>query len=381
MKRILIYGSTGSIGTQTLDIVRENPDKFEVAGLTCNSRINELIAQIEEFGPFSVCVGSEESARIVKERFPSLDVYSGEAGLVGIADIDCDIVVSALMGISGLAPTYRAIQNGRDIALANKETLVTGGELIINACRENGVRLLPVDSEHSAIFQCLEGNRDRNIKRILLTASGGPFRKYTLEELEDVTLDQALAHPKWNMGSKITIDSASMMNKGLEVIEAKWLFDVDPSQIQVVVHPQSIVHSMVEFEDTSVIAQLGLPDMRIPISLALGYPDRIPYSGESLDFFSVASDLHFEEPRREVFKTIDLAYNALEAGGSACAYLNGANEELVGAFLAERIRFLDIQNTLVRMMGEYTPVKAASVEEILEVDRQARARARELAGI
>ncbi|MBQ6582606.1 MAG: 1-deoxy-D-xylulose-5-phosphate reductoisomerase [Mogibacterium sp.] len=376
-KRILILGSTGSIGTQGLDIIRENPDRFEVAGLTCRSRVDTLREQIREFHPAAVCVEREEDARELAKEFPWLDIYTGTAGLNEITAIDADMVLNALMGISGLDPTWHAVRRGRDIAFANKETLVAGGALITSLVRERGVRLLPVDSEHSAIFQCLEGNRNRAVRRILLTASGGPFRKYTLEELEHVTLAQALRHPKWTMGSKITIDSATMMNKGLEVIEARWLFDVPASKIDIHVHPESIVHSMVEFEDTSVIAQMGLPDMRIPISLAFGWPERLPYSGESLDFFTTGSVLHFEKPRRDVFRCIDLAYQALEEGGSAPAFLNGANEELVGLFLQDQIRFLDIQRTLEAVLEQHRSFEPASVEEILAVDREARAAARE----
>ena len=305
MKKILILGSTGSIGCQTLDIVRDNPDKFKIVGLTCNSRTEKLRKQIEEFAPAAVSVGKEEDAAILTAAFPDIEVKYGRDGLNEIVKIDADIVVNALMGISGLEPTYNAIITGKDIALANKETLVTGGSIITDLVKEKGVRLLPVDSEHSAIFQCLRGNRGAGIKRLLLTASGGPFRNYSIEELESVTLEQALNHPKWSMGSKITIDSATMMNKGLEVIEAKWLFGVDPSKIDIHVHPESIVHSMVEFDDTAVIAQLGLPDMRVPIGYALNYPDRLPYKGESLDFFTTGADLHFEKPRRDVFRCID----------------------------------------------------------------------------
>ena len=378
MKKVLILGSTGSIGTQALDIIRENPDKFEVAGLTCRSRVDNLIKQMKEFSPHAVCVGNADDAAKVQAEFPAVEVYYGEEGLVEIAKMDCDIVLNSLMGISGLAPTYTAVSQGRDIALANKETLVTGGAIITQLCRDKGVKLLPVDSEHSAIFQCLEGNQGRAIKRILLTASGGPFRGYTPDQLEGVSVEQALNHPKWSMGSKITIDSATMMNKGLEVIEAKWLFDVPSEQIDIHVHPQSIVHSMVEFEDTSVIAQLGLPDMRIPISLALNYPDRLKYSGESLDFFTVGSNLTFEKPDRNVFKCINLAYEAIKEGGSYPVVMNGANEELVAMFLAGKINFLDIPNTIEKVMAKHNASNASSVEEILELDAQSRRLAREL---
>ncbi len=378
MKRILILGSTGSIGTQALDIIRDNPDKFKAVGLTCKSRVDSLVVQIKEFNPEAVCVGNEESAKRIKAEFPDLDVYYGEAGLVEIAKMNCDLVLSSLMGISGLMPTYTAIANGRDIALANKETLVTGGKLVTSLCKEKGIKLLPVDSEHSAIFQCLEGNRNQRIKRILLTASGGPFRGRSLAELKNVSVEQALKHPKWSMGAKITIDSASMMNKGLEVIEAKWLFDVEPEQIEILVHPQSIVHSMVEFCDTSIIAQLGLPDMRIPISYAFNYPNRLEYKGDSLDFFDVASDLHFEKPNREVFKTIDMAYYVLQEGKSYSAALNGANEELVAMFLEGKIKFTEIQDTIARVLDMHKPFEPKSVSDILEIDTEARQLAREL---
>ncbi|MDD5823811.1 MAG: 1-deoxy-D-xylulose-5-phosphate reductoisomerase [Firmicutes bacterium] len=380
VKRIIIMGSTGSIGCQALDIIRDNPDKFKAVALTCNSRVDDIVGQIREFAPEAVCVGREEDARRLQQLFPEVTIYFGSEGLVELAKLDADMVLNSLMGISGLEPTYAAIKTGKDIALANKETLVTGGALITELCKEKGVKLLPVDSEHSAIFQCLQGNMNQKIKRILLTCSGGPFRHASLEDLESVTVEQALNHPKWNMGSKITIDSATMMNKGLEVIEAKWLFDVEPEQIHVHIHPQSIVHSMVEFEDTSVIAQLGLPDMRIPISYAFNYPDRLPYKGDSLDFFTTGADLHFEKPRTEVFRSIDLAYEALREGGSVPVVLNGANEELVALFLAGKIKFLDIQRTVEKVMDVHTPSVPKTVEEIIAIDAYSRAKAREIVG-
>ena len=395
MRKVLIMGSTGSIGTQALEIIRNNKDKFKAAGLTCRSRVDSLIEQIREFSPEAVSVGSAEDAARVQAEFPALTVHYGEAGLVEIAQMDCDIVLNSLLGISGLAPTYKAIECGRDIALANKETLVAGGALITELCREKGVRLLPVDSEHSAIFQCLEGNGGsacgrayrepsespyRPVRRILLTASGGPFRGRTLEEMRGVTIEQALNHPKWSMGSKITIDSATMMNKGLEVIEARWLFDVPADRIDVHVHPQSIVHSMVEFMDGSVMAQMGLPDMKIPIGLALCYPDRLDllpeFSGDmrttdgSLDLFTTGSRLTFEMPDRKVFRCIDLAYAALEEGGAAPVVMNGANEELVAMFLAGKIGFLDIPDTISRVMDAADYAAPHTVEEILAIDRE-----------
>ena len=378
IKRIILLGSTGSIGTQTLDIVRENPDKFKVVALTCKNRIDSLIEQIQEFKPESVCVGNKEAAAQVSAAFPAIEVNIGDNGLREIVKVDADIVLNALMGISGMAPTYEAILTGKDIALANKETLVAGGSLIMKLASEKSVQILPVDSEHSAIFQCLEGNSGRKVRRILLTASGGPFRGYSLEQLEKVSLQEALHHPKWSMGRKITIDSATMMNKGLEVIEAKWLFDIDPDKIDVHVHPESIVHSMVEFDDTSIIAQLGLPDMRIPISLALGYPSRLHYSGKSLNMFTEGSTLHFEKPDTNVFECLSMAYEAIENGGSYPILLNGANEELVAMILDGKINFLDIQRSLRRLMDEHKSVKPQTIEDILEIDKEARARAKEL---
>jgi len=390
MKNILIMGSTGSIGTQALEIIRNNPDKFRAVGLTCRSRVDDLIEQMREFRPEAVSVGTEEDAARIREEFPDTEVFSGDSGLVRIASMDCDIVLNSLMGISGLAPTYEAISHGRDIALANKETLVAGGELVTKLCREKGVSLLPVDSEHSAIFQCLEGNKGRTVRRILLTASGGPFRGRSYESMRDVTIEQALNHPKWSMGSKITIDSATLMNKGLEVIEARWLFDVPAENIDIHVHPESIVHSMVEFMDGSIIAQMGLPDMKIPISLALNYPDRLdlvgPFSGRdedrgkdgSLDLFSTGRNLTFEQPDRKVFRCIDLAYEALKTGGNAPIVMNGANEELVAMFLRGEIGFLDIPQTIEKVMNAFEFEKPSTVEEILDIDKRSRIMARSL---
>ncbi len=399
MRKVLIMGSTGSIGTQALEIIRNNTDKFTAVGLTCRSRVGSLIEQIREFRPQAVSVGNAEDAARVQSEFPDIEVYYGEDGLTQIAQMDCDIVLNSLMGISGLAPTYKAIECGRDIALANKETLVAGGAIVTDLCKARGVRLLPVDSEHSAIFQCLEGNGgsacgrayrnsdsglSRPIRRILLTASGGPFRGRTLEEMRDVTIEQALNHPKWSMGSKITIDSATMMNKGLEVIEARWLFDVPAERIDVHVHPQSIVHSMVEFTDGSVIAQMGVPDMKIPISLALNYPDRMDLIRDftgldedrttdgSLDLFTTGHELTFEKPDRKVFRCLDLAYSALAEGGAAPVVMNGANEELVAMFLAGKIGFLDIPETIEKVMNASDFSAPQSVEEILHIDREAR---------
>ena len=328
--------------------------------------------QIEEFHPQIAVIEKAEDAKILAERHPGVEVFCGVECLGTAATADCDMVLNSLMGMRGLVPTYAAIKAGKDIALANKETLVAGGEVVMDAVKANGVKMLPVDSEHSAIFQCLQGNEGKEIKKILLTASGGPFRGWSLEQLEDVTQAQAMKHPKWTLGQKITIDSATMMNKGLEVIEAKWLFDVDLDQIQILVHPQSIVHSAVEFMDTSVIAQLGLPDMRIPISIALGYPERIPYQGPSLNFFKEGANLTFEAPGPAVLKCIKMAYDASRAGGSYPVVLNAANEVLVDLFLKEKIRFIDIQNRLEDILDKHNPTYDLTLEDIIRVDENTR---------
>ena len=372
MRKVSILGSTGSIGTQALDVIRANKEKFQVTALACGRNLELLSEQIKEFAPKIAVIESAQDAKVLAERHPEVEVFCGEEGLVTAATADCDMVLNSLMGMRGLVPTYAAIKAGKDIALANKETLVAGGELVMEAVKETGVKMLPVDSEHSAIFQCLQGNEDKEIKRILLTASGGPFRGWSLEQLEGVTLAQALKHPKWTMGQKITIDSATMMNKGLEVIEAKWLFDVDLDQIQILVHPQSIVHSAVEFMDTSVIAQLGLPDMRIPISIAMGYPERIPYQGPALDFFKEGANLTFEEPNPEVFKCIKMAYDVSKAGGSYPVVLNAANEVLVDLFLKEKIQFIDIQNRLEDILDKHNPTYHLTLEDIIRVDENTR---------
>lgn len=370
MKKIAILGSTGSIGTQGLDIIEKNPDKFQVSVVSCGSRIADLEKQIEKFHPAMAVVAKEEDAVYLQKKYPKVQLSYGDQGLIDAAISDADMILNSLMGIKGLIPTYYGIKSGKDIALANKETLVTGGQLVMDMVKSHGVKLLPVDSEHSAIFQCLEGNNHRPYRKILLTCSGGPFRGYSYEELEKVTLAQALKHPKWNMGKKITIDSATLMNKGLEVIEARWLFDAELDQIQVVVHPQSIVHSAVEYEDSSIIAQLGVPDMRIPISLAFGYPDRIPSEENELNLFG--QNLTFEEPDMETFKCLKLAFEAQKAGGSYPVVLNGANEVLVDLFLKEKIRFIDIQNNLEKILDEHKPSYDLELEDIINIDREIR---------
>ena len=371
-KKLAVLGSTGSIGTQTLDVVRDNPERFEITALACGRNVSRLAEQIAEFEPKIAVCEQKEDADALRTQFPGVTFFSGEEGLIEAAESDCGIVVNSLMGMRGLVPTYHAVMAGKDIALANKETLVAGGNVIMNAVRDKGIHLLPVDSEHSAIFQCLEGNRGHKIRRILLTASGGPFRGWSLPQLKSVTPEMALQHPNWSMGRKITIDSATMMNKGLEMIEAKWLFDVDIDDIQVLVHPQSIVHSAVEFCDTSVIAQLGIPDMRIPISVALGWPERLDSARQGLDFFGKASELTFEEPDLEVFRCLALAVQASGAGGSYPVVLNAANEVLVQAFLDKRIGFTDIQDTIGRMLEQHRPTGEPDLEVILEIDKETR---------
>ena len=405
MKKIAILGSTGSIGTQALDIIAKYPDRFSVAALSCSKSLDLLKQQIELFKPAAVCVAKPEDAAILREFFSSSDYkdsgldktefLSGMEGLKAIASMDeADMVLNSLVGMLGLEPTLAAIEAGKDIAFANKETLVVGGEPVMEAVHRKGVKLLPVDSEHSAIFQSLQGNEGNEIRRILLTASGGPFRGFTREELEGVTLEQALNHPNWSMGSKITIDSATLMNKGFEVIEAKWLFDVPLEKVQVVVHPESVLHSAVEYMDGSVVGQMGNPDMRVPIGYAFSYPERLDLSemkGSTglatdgtgteavtpLDLFA-CKGLNFCEPDREVFKTIDLAYEAAREGGSYPVVLNGANEVLVAAFLKGEIRFVDIQDTLERVMASHRPVKGLDIKGILEIDRLTRKHVRDL---
>ena len=378
MKKITILGSTGSIGTQTLEVIAANPDRFCVTALTCGRNTALLAKQIAVFRPRLAVTERREDALALAAQFPQVTFLHGREGLIEAATADCDMVVNALMGMRGLEPTYHAILAGKDIALANKETLVAGGRLVMETVSEKGVRLLPVDSEHSAIFQCLEGNRHRPVKKILLTASGGPFRGFSREELEHVTPAQALKHPNWSMGAKITIDSATMMNKGLEVIEAKWLFDVPAARIQVLVHPQSILHSAVEFADNSVIGQMGVPDMRIPISLALGYPERLENPDAPLDFFGAGSCLTFEKPDLETFTCLGLAYAALQTGGSCPLVLNAANEVLVDAFLQEKIGLLDIPRKLSLILSRHSAAERLDLEGILEIDRQTRAKTREL---
>lgn len=372
MKKLTILGSTGSIGTQTLDIIRENPELYSVSSLTCGRNVKLLAEQIKEFRPKSVTVSDADGAEFIRKEFPDIDVRCGREGLIyAAASTDCDMVLNSLVGMAGLEPTYHAISAGKQIALANKETLVAGGSLIMRTAAEKGIDILPVDSEHSAVFQCLEGYDRSQVRKIILTASGGPFRGKKKHELENVTLEQALNHPRWSMGSKITIDSSTLMNKGFEVIEARWLFDVPASKIDVLVHPESIIHSMVEYEDRAVMAQLGLPDMRIPISLAMAYPSRLPNKMPSLDLAETAS-LTFEKPDMDTFVCLKLAYDALEAGGTYCTALNAANEVCVAAFLDSRIRYRDIGETLEKIMDGHISGDAGNLEEIIMADKDAR---------
>ena len=381
MKKISILGSTGSIGTQALDVISNNRERFRAVALSCGRNIDLLCRQIEAFEPEAVAVEREDDARRIAKSYGKLEVFHGKEGLRTIASMEgCDMVLNGLMGIRGLEPTLAAAEAGKDIALANKETLVAGGALVMNTVAERGVKLLPVDSEHSAIFQSLQGNERNRIRRILLTASGGPFRGYSLRQLETVTLAQALNHPNWSMGSKITIDSATMMNKGLEVIEARWLFDIAPEKIQIVVHPQSILHSAVEYEDGSVMGQMGNPDMRVPIAYAFSCPERLDLtdSVKELDLFGIRGGMSFYPADRQVFRTIDMAYEACRRGGSYPVILNGANEALVDLFLAGKISFIQIQNTLSAIMEKHDPRYDLSLEGILEEDRRVREEVRNM---
>ena len=375
MKRITILGSTGSIGTQTLDVVRKNKDKFQVVAISANSSIDLLLEQIMEFSPKYVAVYNKESALKLKEMIPeniNIEVLSGMDGLVKICQLEeVNVVLTAVVGMIGLVPTMAAIKAKKTIALANKETLVTAGELVMSEAKKNNVEILPVDSEHSAIFQCLNGERKQDIEKIILTASGGPFRGKKREELVNVTKNEALKHPNWDMGRKISIDSSTLMNKGLEVIEAKWLFDVDVEDIEVVVHPQSIIHSMVSFRDSSVISQMGCPDMRLPIEYALTYPERLKTDFERLDLAKVAT-LTFEKPDMETFPCLALAFKVLKLGGTYPAALNSANEFLVNEFLNDKIGFYDIPYYIERTLEQHKNRINPNIEDILEVDKETR---------
>jgi 1-deoxy-D-xylulose-5-phosphate reductoisomerase len=380
MKKLSILGSTGSIGVSTLEIVAAHRDRFQVVALTAGNNLDLLKEQIEAFSPRLVAVMTEGLAETLRRMLPGPkpEILAGVPGLIAAATAsETDMVVAAIVGAAGLVPTAAAIKAGKDVALANKETLVTAGHLIMGMVAERGVKLYPVDSEHSAVFQSIEGHRNEDIKKIILTASGGPFLFWPAERLADVTIADALNHPNWSMGKKITIDSATMMNKGLEVIEARWLFDVPAARIDVNIHPQSIIHSMVEYIDGCVIAQLGTPDMKAPIAYALSYPGRVETGVAPLDL-TLFSGLTFLRPDLAKFRCLKLAYDALDAGESMPAVLNAANEVAVEAFLAGRIRFVDIPAAIERTMSFHQPHTLGTIEEVLFVDRWARDKTREL---
>ena len=380
MKKLSILGSTGSIGVSTLEIVAAHRDRFQVVALTAGSNLELLKQQVEAFSPRLVSVMTEESAQKLRQMLPDPkpEILSGVQGLIAAATADdTEMVVAAIVGAAGLVPTAAAIKAGKDVALANKETLVTAGHLIMRMVAEKGVKLYPVDSEHSAVFQSMEGHRCEDIEKIILTASGGPFLSWPAERLADVTIEDALNHPNWSMGKKITIDSATMMNKGLEVIEARWLFGVPAARIDVNIHPQSIIHSMVEYIDGCVIAQLGTPDMKAPIAYALSYPERVTTGVKPLDL-TLVSGLTFFRPDLTKFRCLKLAYDSLAAGESMPAVLNAANEVAVEAFLAGRIRFVEIPAAIERTMSFHQTHSLGTIEEVLFVDRWAREKTREL---
>ena len=370
-QKIAILGSTGSIGTQTLDIVTQNPDELDVVAMSCGRNLDLFEKQIRQFRPALVSVGDEALANDLKTRISDLEVEItyGMDGLIAVATCEeADTVVTAVVGMIGVQPTIAAINAGKTIALANKETLVTAGHIIMPLAKEKGVSILPVDSEHSAIFQSLNGERQNKISKILLTASGGPFRGRTLDQLENVTLEDALKHPNWSMGAKITIDSATMINKGLEVMEAKWLFGVNLNQVEVVVHPQSILHSAVEFMDGAVIGQMGTPDMRLPILYALFYPKRKTLYAEPLDLFKVGT-LTFEKPDMETFFGLSLAYDAMDAGGNVPTVFNAANERAVAKFLKNKIKFLEIPEIVSEAMINVDFIENPSIQQVLETEQ------------
>lgn len=374
IKRIAILGSTGSIGTQALQVIEEHPDKYAASILTANNRVEELIAQARKFRPEAVVIANEAKYRQLKEALADLPVkvHAGEEALCRIVqEKPIDIVLTAMVGYAGLRPTINAIRARKAIALANKETMVVAGELINKLAHENRTPILPVDSEHSAIFQCLAGEADNAVEKVILTASGGPFRTFSHEQLKTVTKEQALRHPNWDMGAKITIDSASMMNKGFEVIEAKWLFGVQPHQIEVIVHPQSVIHSMVQFEDGAVKAQLGMPDMRLPIQYAFSYPDRLHASFPRLDF-TKCTELTFEQPDTTRFRNLALAYEALNRGGNMPCIVNAANEVCVAAFLHDRISFLGMSDAIEKVMERVTFIPQPTYEDYVATDAEAR---------
>ena len=374
MKQIVILGSTGSIGESTLDVVSRFPEHFAVLGLTAGTNHQKLEQQIRTFHPRVAALSSETAAQQLRKRLANhpVEILWGPKGLDTVASLpNSDVVISAIVGGSGLMPTMAAIRAGRSVALANKEPMVMAGQLMQEEAHKQGKRIFPIDSEHSAIFQSLEGHRKQDVRRIILTASGGPFWNWSIEQMKQITPDQALQHPNWKMGAKITVDSATLMNKGLEVIEARWLFDIPQTQIEMLIHRESIIHSLVEYCDGSVIAQLGLPDMRTPIAYALNYPERIPLEPPPLDLGKIGN-LTFYPSDFEKFPCSKLAYEALQGGGGLPATLNAANEMAVQAFLNSKIAFLDISSIISDTMNAYTPRTLTTIEDALEIDRWAR---------
>ena len=372
MKRVTILGATGSIGTQTLDVISQNPDDFEVVALTASESVEKMAELIQRFCPSYAVMKNEEKAEELRKLLPShsCEILYGMDGFVTVSTLkNVDVVVAAMVGMIGLRPVMEAIRAGKDIALANKETLVTAGHIIMPLAKEYGVSILPVDSEHSANFQCLNGEKKSQIETLFLTASGGPFRHSTKEELEKVTVEQALMHPNWSMGAKITIDSATMINKGLEMIEAKWLFDVDIDKIHVLVQPKSVIHSMVGFVDGAVMAQLGTPDMRLPIQYALYYPERNYLGGERLNFEALA-DIQFEKPNTDVLRGVPIAVEASRIGGSMLTAMNAANEYAVARFLKKDIAFLQIYDMIEYAMSKHRVIKHPDLSQILETERE-----------
>ena len=373
-KQVAILGSTGSIGTQTLEVIEKNPDHFKLEILTARNNADALIAQSRKFLPNHVVISNEDKYHYVSRELSDLPVkvYAGTDALEQIVEMDSvDIIMSALVGFSGLQPTLKAIRAGKDIALANKETLVVGGDLVIKAAIENKVNIYPVDSEHSAIFQCIVGEEMNPIEKIILTASGGPFLGKDREYLQNVTREEALKHPNWCMGDKVTIDSASLMNKGLEVIEARWLFGLKPEQIEVIIHPQSIIHSLVQFEDGSLKAQLGIPDMRLPIQYALGFPERLKSDLERFSF-SAYPNLTFQSPDTEIFPNLSLAYRALDKGGNIPCIMNAANEVAVNAFLEGKLGFFDMPGVIEKTMNSVAFIANPDLNDYIETDSEAR---------
>ncbi len=373
-RKIAVLGSTGSIGTQALDVISQHSDRFEAYALVANNQVDKLIEQVRQFKPELVVIANESKYAVLKEALADLPVkvWAGPDAINQVVqDSEIDIVLTAMVGFAGLKPTISAIKSRKTIALANKETLVIAGELITKLSLENRTPVLPVDSEHSAIFQCLNGEGNNEIEKILLTASGGPFRNFSMEQLQKVTKEQALNHPNWNMGAKVTIDSSTLMNKGLEMIEAKWLFDVNPSQIEIIVHPQSIIHSMVQFKDRSIMAQMSLPDMRMPIQYALSYPDRLSSETRPVNFFEL-STLTFEKPDTKKFRNLGLACKSIETGGNMPCIMNAANEIAVELFLQEKIGFLQMSDLIEQTMSKTVFIQNPSLEDYIQTDAEAR---------